>query len=355
MRRHRLLIVDASTVIRRAVTLTLSEDPRIEVVGSASSGRIALMKFSLLRPDVVALDVDLPGTDTLETLAAIRAAAPRLPVVLLSTASPRAAAATVNALSRGANDYVLRPDGAVPSDESLARMCANLTSKVDACCLGTGTQPTIPPARRPAPACFTARVDVVAIGISTGGPSALMELLPQFAADFPVPILIVQHMPPMFTQLLAERLAVRSRIHVHEGAPSRLVGAGQAWLAPGGLHMAVERDGDAVRLTTHEDARENSCRPSVDVLFRSVASVYGPHALAVVMTGMGQDGVRGCEQIQAAGGQVLVQDESSSVVWGMPGGVARAGLANQVLPLAQLGQEIIDRVSRSRPSLCGTA
>ena len=119
--------------------------------------------------------------------------------------------------------------------------------------------------------------------------------------------------------------------------------------------MAVEREGDAVRLTTHEDARENSCRPSVDVLFRSVASVYGPHALAVVMTGMGQDGVRGCEQIQAAGGQVLVQDESSSVVWGMPGGVARAGLANQVLPLARLGQEIIDRVSRSRPSPCGIA
>jgi two-component system chemotaxis response regulator CheB len=346
----RLLIVDASPVIRRALTAALSDEPGIEVVGSASNGRIAIMKLPLVRPDVVALDVDLPGSETLETLAAIRAASPRVPVVLLSAASPRATAATTDALTLGANAYIVKPEGDVPSDVSIALLGAHLVSKIDAYCLSAvAHRPALPPRRR---AAFStdARVDVVAIGVSTGGPGALMELIPQFAADFPVPILIVQHMPPMFTHLLAERLTARSHIRVIEGTQSRLVEPGHAWIAPGGFHMAIARDGGAIRLTTHQDARENSCRPAVDVLFRSVAAVYGPHALAVVMTGMGQDGLRGCEQIQAAGGQVLAQDELSSVVWGMPGGVARAGLADQVLPLDQLGAEIIERVYRYRQS-----
>lgn len=342
---HRLLIVDASTVIRRALTAALSGEAGIEVVGSASSGRVALMKLQLLRPDVVALDVDLPGSESLETLSAIRAAAPRVAVVLLSAASPRATAATAEGLHRGAVAYVVKPERDVPSDASIALLCAHLVSKIDAC------RPSAV-ADRPAPRRFAsateARVDVVAIGVSTGGPGALMQLIPQFVAGFPVPILIVQHMPPMFTNLLAERLTARSHIKVIEGTQSRLVEPGHAWIAPGGFHMAVGREGGAIRLTTHQDAPENSCRPAVDVLFRSVAAVYGPHALAVVMTGMGQDGLRGCEHIQAAGGRVLAQDESSSVVWGMPGGVAAAGLADQVLPLDQLGAEIIERVARHR-------
>ena len=351
----RLLIVDASTVIRRALTVALSGEPGIEVVGSASSGRIAMMKLPLLHPDVVALDADLPGSESLETLAAIRAASPRVPVVLLSAPSPRATAATAEALSHGANDYIVKPDGDVPSDVSLTLLCAHLVSKIDACCLSAVAHRPAPSPRRRSVFATDARVDVVAIGVSTGGPGALMELIPQFAADFPVPILIVQHMPPVFTNLLAERLTARSSIKVIEGTQSRLVEPGYAWIAPGGYHMAIARDGGAIRLQTHQDARENSCRPAVDVLFRSVAAVYGPHALAVVMTGMGQDGLRGCEQIQAAGGHVLAQDESSSVVWGMPGGVARAGLADQVLPLDQLGAEIIDRVYRHRQLASVTA
>jgi two-component system, chemotaxis family, protein-glutamate methylesterase/glutaminase len=344
----RLLIVDASAVIRRALTAALSAETGIEVVGSASSGRIAMMKLPLLRPDVIALDVDLPGSETLDTLAAIRAATPRVPVVLLSAASARATAATTDALKRGARDYIVKPEGDVPSGVSIALLGADLVSKIDTYCLSAvAHRPALTPGRRSG---FppNARVDIVAIGVSTGGPSALMELLPQFAADFPVPIVIVQHMPPMFTNLLAERLTARSQIKVIEGAQSRLVEPGHAWIAPGGFHMAVVRDDAGIRLITHRDAREHSCRPAVDVLFRSVAAVYGPHALAVVMTGMGQDGLRGCEHIHAAGGHVLAQDEPSSVVWGMPGGVARAGLADQVLPLDQLGAEIIERVYRDR-------
>ena len=198
------------------------------------------------------------------------------------------------------------------------------------------------------PAGTTGRVDVVVIGVSTGGPIALMDLLPRFASDFPVPILIVQHMPPVFTKLLAERLATKASIAVGEGRSSDALGPGHAWIAPGDAHMAVRRDGEAIRLVTHRNPPENSCRPAVDVLFRSVAEVYGPRVLAVVMTGMGRDGLRGCEDIQAAGGQVIVQDELSSVVWGMPGFVARAGIADQVLPLDELGAEIIERVGRHR-------
>ena len=182
-----------------------------------------------------------------------------------------------------------------------------------------------------------------------------MDLIPRLPADFPVPILIVQHMPPMFTKLLADRLDATSNIAVAEGGCLQTAAPGHAWIAPGDFHMEVKRDHKLVRIVTHRNPPENSCRPAVDVLFRSVANVYGPHVLAVVMTGMGQDGLRGCEQIQAAGGQILVQDEASSVVWGMPGFVARAGLADQVVPLSRLSDEIIARVSRHRRTVSAVA
>jgi two-component system chemotaxis response regulator CheB len=355
MRPRRLLIVDASAVIRQRLSVALAAAPAIDVVGSAASGRSALMKLPLLRPDVVALDADLPGTDSLDTLAAIRLASPRLPVVLLSTSAPRAAAATVDALSQGANDYVMKPEAAVPSDDAIGQLCAHLLSRIDQCCPGASESRPAGVTQPNASVAADARIDVVAIGISTGGPGALMELMPAFAADFPVPILIVQHMPPMFTKLLGERLASRARIKVAEGTASCLIEPGHAWIAPGGFHMAIERDHRGVRLTTNQAPPENSCRPSVDVLFRSVAEVYGRHALAIVMTGMGQDGLRGCQRVHAAGGHVFAQDESSSVVWGMPGVVARAGLADQIVPLKALGAAIVERVYRHRQSACVTA
>jgi two-component system chemotaxis response regulator CheB len=186
-------------------------------------------------------------------------------------------------------------------------------------------------------------VAVVAVGASTGGPNALAELFAAFPPDWSIPLLIVQHMPPDFTARLAERLTEKSRLRVREGAAGEPVSAAQAWVAPGGRHLVVRRDAGAVRLALNQDAPENSCRPSVDVLFRSVAEVYGPAVLAVVLTGMGQDGLRGCERVRAAGGQVIVQDQASSVVWSMPGAVAGAGLADQVLPLGQLAPEILRR------------
>jgi two-component system chemotaxis response regulator CheB len=189
-------------------------------------------------------------------------------------------------------------------------------------------------------------VDVVAIGVSTGGPTALAEVLPRIAADFPVPIVIVQHMPPLFTKLLADRLDKRCSLRVEEGRPGAVLLPGTIWIAPGDWHMTVERASGSVVLRTHQGAQENSCRPAVDVLFRSVASVYGPRVLAVVLTGMGQDGLRGCEHVREAGGQVIVQDQATSVVWGMPGYVAEAGLAHRVLPLDGIAAEIARRAVR---------
>jgi two-component system chemotaxis response regulator CheB len=201
------------------------------------------------------------------------------------------------------------------------------------------------PVVRPA----NARIDVVAIGVSTGGPNALAELLPALPSTFPVPIVIVQHMPPVFTRMLANRLDGRCAVSVIEAEGGELLLPGRIHIAAGGQHLALVRQGTSVITVANDDPPENSCRPAVDVLFRSVAGLYGTGALAVVLTGMGQDGLRGAEAIRLAGGQVLAQDEASSVVWGMPGFVARAGLADAVLPLDHLAAEIGRRVAAGRP------
>jgi two-component system chemotaxis response regulator CheB len=189
---------------------------------------------------------------------------------------------------------------------------------------------------------------VLAIGASTGGPNALAEVLRGLPAAFPVPIVIVQHMPPMFTRLLAERLSAQFPLRVQEAGSGSALEPGQAWIAPGDHHLIVIRDGQQVRTLVHQDPPENSCRPAVDVLLRSVAKAFGPDSLTVILTGMGQDGLRGCEAVREVGGQILAQDEASSVVWGMPGYVARAGLADRVLPLSLIAGEIVHRVQQDR-------
>lgn len=206
-----------------------------------------------------------------------------------------------------------------------------------------------PPARLATRPATRGKIAVVAIAASTGGPQALSELFRTIPASFPLPILIVQHMPPMFTRLLAERMTAQSQVRFHEAVSGDVLKPGQAWIAPGDFHMTVCRAGPEVRVQTNQSPPENSCRPAADVLFRSVAETFGPSALCVVLTGMGRDGLRGCETIDAAGGQIIVQDEATSVVWGMPGFVARAGLADSILPLPQITEEILRRVT-GKPS-----
>jgi two-component system chemotaxis response regulator CheB len=353
--RIKILVVDDSVVVRRMVSDTLSADPQLEVVGAAANGKIALARVLQVNPDVVILDVEMPEMDGLETLRRLRQTHPFLPVIMFSTVTLRGAVATLDALSLGANDYVTKPANVGGAHQAISQINAQLIPKIKIFCakaaglnftLSTRSLMPAPPRSKPPAAPFraAARVEVVAIGVSTGGPNALAVVLPVIPADFPVPVVIVQHMPPLFTKLLAERLGAKAQIKIAEGAPGQAVQAGQAFIAPGNYHMTVEKRDRGVRIQTNQDPPENSCRPAVDVLFRSVVETYGAGVLGVVMTGMGQDGLRGSERIKEAGGQVLIQDEATSVVWGMPGYVAQAGLADEVLPLQLLGSEIVRKV-----------
>jgi two-component system, chemotaxis family, protein-glutamate methylesterase/glutaminase len=363
MPKIRVLVVDDAVVFRRMVSEELSNDPALDVVGTAANGRIALERMAQVSPDLVILDVEMPEMDGLATLAALRKTYPRLPVIMFSALTERGAEATLDALALGATDYFAKPASAGGLDASLAVIREQLIPKIKALFAGArvktdakagpGPRVVAPaaagqaprrPALRPGP------IEALAIGTSTGGPNALVEVLGALPPNFPVPILIVQHMPPMFTRLLAERLSAQFPIRAQEGIPGSVLQPGDAWIAPGDHHMIVVRDGQQAQILLNQDPPENSCRPAVDVLLRSVAKAYGPNSLTVILTGMGQDGLRGCEAVREAGGQILAQDEATSVVWGMPGHVARAGLADRVLPLAMIGDEIRRTLQERNPA-----
>ena len=357
----RILVVDDSVVIRKVLSDALGKDPALEVAGTASDGRIALAKIPKLKPDLVILDIEMPVMNGLETLAAVRREYPKLPVLMFSTLTGRGAAETLEALSLGASDYATKPTSVGSLTLSLEVVRSELIPKIKALCgVRQSVLPSHPPAAARARVPANRRIDLVAIGTSTGGPNALAEVIPRLPADFPVPVVIVQHMPASFTRLLAERLASHSAISIAEGSVGTLLAPGHAWIAPGNFHMTVAAAVTAAsglnwRLGLNQDPPENSCRPAVDVLFRSVAAVGGPHVLGVVMTGMGSDGVIGAKHIREAGGEVIVQDEASSVVWGMPRAVYAAGLADAVYPLDRLAAEILRRVFQNRATRAASA
>ncbi|MBZ5641135.1 MAG: chemotaxis response regulator protein-glutamate methylesterase [Acidobacteriia bacterium] len=350
-----IMIVDDSVVVRKILSNVLSRDPDLHIAGWASNGRLAVAKLHSLRPDIILLDIEMPEMTGLQALPEIRKILPKTPIVMFSTLTEWGAAATLDALSLGATDYVAKPSNQdmAATSESINR---ELIPKIKALCKFSSAIPAAPHgAAKPAIAIprpavrlratspRSTRVEIVAIGVSTGGPDALAKLLPAIPARFPVPVLIAQHMPPIFTTLLASRLSTKCAVPVRECQPGTLLEPGCIWIAPGDFHMVVQEEAGRVRLQTNQGPRENFCRPSVDVLFRSVAQVYGASALGIILTGMGQDGLKGCEALCAAGSSVIVQDEATSVVWGMPGFVARAGLAQKILPLDQIGNEIIHR------------
>ncbi|MBI1853914.1 MAG: chemotaxis response regulator protein-glutamate methylesterase [Planctomycetes bacterium] len=359
MARVRVFVVDDSITIRKLITNFLSSDPDLLVVGTAANGRIALEKLPQLSPDIVILDVEMPEMNGLETLVEIRKTHPRLPVIMFSALTRRGTAETVEALTFGASDYATKPSNDAGDAHVAAAVRDGLIRKIKGLCasilprspgVSSRALPIDPfpsPTSAP-PQSSRRRIDVVAIGVSTGGPNALASVLPSIPNDFPVPVVIVQHMPALFTKLLADRLSTRCAMPVREGVSGELLLPGTMWIAPGDFHMVLERTGPDPTLMLNQDPPENSCRPAVDVLFRSVSRVFGAGALGVVMTGMGQDGLRGCEDIHAAGGRVLAQDEATSTVWGMPGAVARAGLAEELVALDAIGREIIRLVTETR-------
>ncbi len=381
-RRTRILIVDDSAVMRSLLRSVVCSDAGLEVAGTAADGALALSSIAILRPDLILLDVEMPVMDGLVTLRELRRQGHKMPVIMCSSLTQRGAKVTLEALAGGASDYVAKPAGQASREAATRALGQELVPKIHALTNqaegqaegqaqgqyrgpsqgrlpGLG-QPVFPGAARlplilpmgprPAAQAISSIPVVLAIGVSTGGPAALDILLPALRGNFPLPVLIVQHMPELFTRLFAERLDGRCKLRVREAAEGDQVRAGTIYIARGNWHMEVQAAslaGSPATLHLNQGPLENHCRPAVDALFRSVAKVYGSGVLAVVLTGMGSDGLMGCRMIRDHGGAVLVQDQASSTVWGMPGAVSNAGLAHKVLALNDLAPEILRLAGRT--------
>jgi two-component system chemotaxis response regulator CheB len=381
-RKTRVLIVDDSAVMRSLVRSVVCSDSSLEVVGTAGDGESALNAMQSLRPDMVLLDVEMPVMDGVATLRKMRTRGFKMPVIMCSSLTQRGAKVTIEALASGASDYVAKPSGQAGREAAMQALIQELIPKIKA----LTTQIVVPPQQAPggifaggppvarstaAPALgsaaaaaaaltqpavirqqqITGAPTVLVIGVSTGGPAALDVLLPQLPATFPIPVMIVQHMPELFTRLFAERLNGRCPLQVREAAEGDIVKPGTVYIAKGNWHMEVlsaARAGMPPTLHLTQGPLENHCRPAVDVLFRTAAAIWGSGVLGVVLTGMGSDGMLGSRVIREQGGSILAQDAATSAVWGMPGAVTNAGLAHKVLPLQSIAPEIIRLTSRAQ-------
>ncbi len=352
--RIRVLVVDDSVVIRRLVCHALEEDPVLEVVAVAANGAIALNRIAQINPDVITLDIEMPEMDGLEMLRRLRNQGNDMRVVMFSTMTERGAVATLEALALGADDYVTKASNAGSLDVSMASLRQQLIPKIRQFfhfAPPRETQFSTAPAviRAQVPLLFPAQrafslARAVAIGVSTGGPTALGAIMPQFPAGFRLPVFIVQHMPPLFTRLLAERLDTLTPLTVKEAVAGERPEPGRVYVARGDYHMRVVGSPTSAVIVIDQGPPQNSCRPAVDVLFSSLAETYGGAVVAAVLTGMGQDGLRGAQRLKAQGAYIVAQDEASSVVWGMPGAVVDEGVADEVVPLDQVVPAILKQV-----------
>jgi two-component system chemotaxis response regulator CheB len=352
--RIRVVVVDDSVVVRRLVKDVLADDPNIDVVGTAENGEVALQRIAELNPDAVTMDIEMPRMDGIECVRELRKTHPRLPIVMFSTLTERGASATLDALAAGrqrlrheAGERRQRrgePAGAArPADPQAPGADRRAAARRQG-----GTATTAAAAR--ARAVRTTPFAVLAIGCSTGGPDALAAVLGGLPKDLTVPVVIVQHMPPLFTRMLAQRLDTGSELTVREAGDGDPLVPGTVLLAPGGRHLALKRTAAGSAVALNDDAPENFCRPAVDVMFRSVSAIYREKVLAVILTGMGRDGALGAKVVRDAGGEVYAQDEQTSVVWGMPGAVVGAQQADRVLALGDIARELTIVLGQRRAS-----
>jgi two-component system, chemotaxis family, protein-glutamate methylesterase/glutaminase len=348
--RIRALVVDDSPVARRLVSQALSGDPDMEVMGFAESGEQALEWLSSSVPDVVVLDLAMPGMDGVETLRELKRRSPHLPVLVYSAHTERGSETTLNALLAGADDYALKPSGTAATTVAWEASRAELRQKVKALTQGKRSLPVeAPSSARHLVAGAKVAIQAVAIGTSLGGPDALDAVLSKLPAGLGVPLFVVQHMPVGFTSALAKRLNDKSRLQVVEARHGQPVAPNVVYLAPGDYHMRLSRRHQSVSMLLDQGPRENGCRPAVDPMFASAAAIYGAHLLACVLTGMGSDGAIGAKAVDQAGGHVWIQDEESATSWGMAGAVARAGLASRTLSLATLPVALEKAITQGLP------
>ncbi|NBW09998.1 MAG: chemotaxis-specific protein-glutamate methyltransferase CheB [Caulobacteraceae bacterium] len=334
------MVVDDSAVVRGLIARALEADAAVSVVARAENGQAALAQLEHVEVDVIVLDLEMPVMDGMTALPLILARRPGVRIIVASTLTLRNARLCLDTLQAGASDYVSKPEGGgLVHAEAFHRQ---LLAKVRALG-GAPDTPSTEPAPRPSsrpippPSAQAVKPEVIAIGGSTGAPPALVQVF-EALRGVSLPILLTQHMPPMFTALLAEQLARAGDRPCREAVDGEPVVPGRAYVAPGGWHMTVERACAGAVIRLDHEPPEHFCRPAVDPLMRSVARTYGASALAVILTGMGSDGAAGCAAVAEAGGRFVVQDEATSVVWGMPGAAARTGRAEAVLPLSRIGE-----------------
>ncbi|MEQ1832238.1 MAG: chemotaxis response regulator protein-glutamate methylesterase [Candidatus Eisenbacteria bacterium] len=385
MSRTRVMLVDDSPAVRQIVAEAIAGEPSLELVAQAGNGAIALQRLAMYRPDLIALDVDMPVMNGLVFLRELQRHASRPHVIMFSSYTREGARVTLEALDAGAADFVTKPAGTLGRAAALQQVRDELLPRIRAIMSGVPPAPHDAPAgpivaepppmlsrsalerarardqaapenRQPAhptgsrsqrPRTEAPTVQVVAIAASTGGPPAVKQVLDALPADFPVPVVIVQHMPALFTGPFAERLDATCALEVREAQAGERLVRGQVRVAPGDFHMEITNR-MTHRVELHQSPLVNGVRPSADILLHSLARNHGTGVLAVVLTGMGHDALSGCEAVHAAGGQVLVQDRRTSVVWGMPRAIEEAGLADDVLPLGGIAQAIVERVQVGR-------
>jgi two-component system chemotaxis response regulator CheB len=364
----RILVVDDSIVFRMMISEVIGGIPGMEVVGTARDGNTALDRVTSLKPDLVTLDIEMPGMDGLEVLARLQSRYPHVGILMLSADAGRGGRRIIASLEAGAFDFVLKPSEKTMTENKrkletdLAPLLRSFSRRMEIRSILNGRPRTAIPKNRSIPPqrtdthlektfAFTAdaprnRSDIVAIGVSTGGPAALARLIPALPADLAVPVLIVQHMPPGFTRALAESLDRQSSIPVTEARNGDRLMPGRVYIAPGGSHMKVISTGDKaghlIRIT--QDPPENGCRPSADYLFRSVADLFKDRATGVIMTGMGQDGAKGLALMKQRRAVIIAQDEGTSIVFGMAKQPVSTGIVDVVAPLETLAREIMKTV-----------
>jgi len=343
----RVMVVDDSAVVRGLITRILQSDSRIEVAASCSNGEMAVAQAARKAMDVIILDIEMPVMDGLSALPKLQQANPNARITMASTLTQRNAAISLKALTLGATDYIAKPTtDKLNASEEFRR---DLIHKVIA--LGQRRKPGAATARtvsapRPIRTVTPRRPRIIAIGSSTGGPQALLTLLGELPASVTCPIVIAQHMPATFTTVLAQHIARASGRPCTEAFTGMEIKPGWICLAPGDYHLQIAREGATHVAQLSQAPPENFCRPSVDPLFRSVAQIFGGESCAVVLTGMGSDGCNGARVMAAAGAPIIAQDEATSVVWGMPGAVANAGICSAILPLTKIAGHLASLCAR---------
>ena len=336
----KVLVVDDSTVMRKLISDILKNDPQIEVIDTAKTGKEAIEKAKNLKPDVITLDIEMPEMDGITALKILRKEVPQTKVIMFSSLTQEGAKATIESLALGAYDFVPKPS-TKSFLESVKKIEQDLIPKIKSVVPLKKIKLIYKPIQI-TPKIKKGIYKVCGIGVSTGGPQTLLKILPKLPPNFPAPILIVQHMPPLFTKQLAERLNSLSRLRVKEAEEGEFVKDGVVYIAPGDYHMKIKKENSLIKIKLHQGPPRNFCRPSVDELFESLAEVYNGKTLALILTGMGNDGKEGAKKIKEKGGVVLAQDAESSVVFGMPKAVIEEGLADEVINLSRISERLKD-------------